>query len=123
MDEIIINKAKLLDKLKENRAHHRALFEDALQGWKNQVIDALNQAIDDALSNKRFTTMINLPQPSDHTSDYDEIIEQVKWHEEDLISLDRVEFRQYILDEWRWSPDFSLSTSSYSTSSSRSSKS
>ena len=122
MDEIKISKAKLLTKLKANRAEHRKVFEDALHGWEHQVLSALQRAVDDALQNKRYITMINLPRPSDHTEDYDKIIAKVEWHEEDIIELDSIEFEQYILDNWNWKAAFTQSSASYSGSSSRSSK-
>ena len=123
MEHVTISKEKLLSRLKENRGNHRAIFEDALQGWKEQVLKALAQATEDARRGINYETFINLPRPNDHTKDYDEVIDRVEWHEEDTIDLELHEFNQFIRDDWSWMPDFTASTSSYSSSSSISSKS
>lgn len=123
MDCITISKEKLLEKLKQNRKNHRAIFEDALQGWEHQVFTALQKAVEDAKSGIRYETFINLPRPKDHTCDYDEVIDRVEWHEEKLIDLELHEFNQFVRDDWSWMPDFNASSASYSSSSSISSQS
>jgi len=123
MKEVLVSKAKLLAKLRSNRAEHREIFLDALAGWQDQVTRALEKAVEEAKIGKKFCTEINLPRPEDHTSDYDVAIEEVIWSVSNSVTLTLFEFRNFVLDDWGWKPDFIKSSASYSSSSSRSSRS
>lgn len=113
MDSVTVNCANLLEKLKINQEAHRQQFEAALAGWRAEVLAALRRAVIDAEQGKRFRTSIQLPQPSDHTDDYKEIIQAVTWSTRDEITLTRSEFRQFVLDEWGWKHDFIATNSMY----------
>lgn len=113
MEVITVNKAELLEKLKENRNKHRQQFEKALAGWQDTVLEKLKSAVAEAEAGKRFRTSFHLPQPSDHTDEYDEIIAAVEWETSDEIRLGRSEFRQFVLDEWGWKRDFMLTSARY----------
>lgn len=114
MKTIHISKTKLLERLKENRKNHVKQFEEALEGYKELVIEELNQSLRDAKLGKRFRTFIQLIEPADHTRDYDAIIDQVEWHEAEIIELDRQEFNNYVRDDWGWKEDFLQTMSFYS---------
>lgn len=120
MEVVKISKAKLLRKLDENRADHRAIFEEALAGWQAEVTDRLEAAMQDAKAGKKYRTYFNLPMPEDHTTKYDEVITRVEWHEEEFIKLSLREFNQFVRDCWDWMPDFIDSATTYSSSSSSS---
>lgn len=121
MKQVIISKEKLLQKIKENKNNHRAIFEDALAGWKERVTEELNQALNDAMAGKKFRTYFDLPQPIDHTPEYVTIIEQIEWTEEKQIELDFIQFNQFVLDDWGWKEDFLMNASTYTSPSSSSS--
>ena len=123
MQTIKVRKVDLLAKLKENRAEHRRIFEDALKGWKSQVTLALEQAMEDAKAGRKFRTEIDLPCPEDHTDDYDVVMGQVEWSIDEELTLSYHEFRQFVLDDWGWKPDFVASSTSYSSSSIKSTES
>ena len=106
MDTVKISKDKLLKKLKKNRDNHRKTFEKALEGWKQRVLKELDKALKDAKSGRRFVTSFELPQPADHTADYDAVIEQIDWNEEEFIFLDFYQFNQFVRDDWGWKNDF-----------------
>ena len=116
MEHVLISREKLLSKLKENRESHRQLFEEALGGWRERVLAQLEVAVEDARAGMKFVTHINLPQPIDHTAEYDNIISQVEWHEEDQIELDLRSFNQFILDDWGWKADFLQNATMYAKS-------
>ncbi|KKN46577.1 hypothetical protein LCGC14_0671730 [marine sediment metagenome] len=110
---VIIEKDKLLAKIKENRDKHRDIFKKALSGWEGRVVKELQRAVKDALSGKEFRTYFSLPQPVDHTPEYDAIIEQIEWTEDKTIDLDIGKFNQLIRDDWGWIKDFLDNASSY----------
>lgn len=116
MEHVLIERGKLLIKLRENRENHRRIFEDALEGWKERVLEQLETALEDAKAGRKFITHINLPQPIDHTAEYDNIISQIEWHEEDQIELDLRSFNQFILDDWGWKADFLQNATMYAKS-------
>lgn len=113
MQLITVTKEKLLVKMRENRDLHRKQFEEALNGWQERVLAELEKAVSDAKKGLKFTTSFNLPRPSDHTSEYDEIIEQVEWNEEEQIDLDLNSFNQFVRDDWGWKRDFITTNAFY----------
>ena len=117
MKTVKISKDKLLVKLRENRNDHRQIFKVPLEGWKQTVTKVLESAAKAALDGMRYKTHFHIPMPEDHTPDYDEIIERVEWHEEELIDLEVLEFSRYVRDRWDWQPDFIGLASTYSSSS------
>lgn len=113
MKTVVISKEKLLKKIKENRESHRKTFEEAFEGWKNRVLEELEKAMYDAKFGRDFRTYFNLPQPEDHTPEYDAVIDQITWSEQDTIELDFHQFDQFVRDDWGWKQDFLSNTSMY----------
>ena len=116
MQAVLISKEKLLAKMKENRELHRKQFEEALDGWKTRVTVELERAYVNAQKGLKYETFFNLPRPDDHTEDYDAVIDQVEWNEEEQIELDLHSFNQFIRDDWGWKKDF-LATNAFYTES------
>ena len=114
MKTIKISKNKLLTKMRENREAHRKQFEEALEGWKERVIEELEKAVENAKKGIKFETFFHLPRPDDHTADYDAIIDQVEWNERGEIELDIHTFNQYVRDDWGWKEDFISTNAMYS---------
>lgn len=123
MNIVHISKDKLLKQLKENREDHKEIYELALKGWKHQVIEALNKALEKATADEEYQTYFDIREPESHLKDYDEIIARVEWHEDTLIQLDIREFNHFVRDCWDWMPDFLNQAAFYSNSSSSSSSS
>jgi len=123
MDEVTISKQKLLDQLKKNREDHKEIYELAYEGWKAEVIKALEEALEDAKADKDFITYFDIDKPESHLSEYDEIIDRVSWHEDSVIKLNLREFNNFVRDNWDWSVNFLNQATMYSSSSSSSSSS
>jgi hypothetical protein len=113
MNTVKVKKDRLLTKLKENRETHRANFIKAQTGYRQEVIEQLDKALQDARDGKKITTAFRLPTPSDHTSEYDTAIEMLDWTIGDEIELSQIAFRNYIFDDWDWSQNWMVSNSSY----------
>ncbi len=111
MKKVKVSKSRLIESMTKNRENHRKIFLEALDGWKKKVIEELEKSVADARDGKQFRTSLHLPQPTDHTSDYDTVIAMAEMSVDDDIELDHVEFLRYVRDEWGWKEDF-LSTSS-----------
>jgi hypothetical protein len=123
MDIVKISKTKLLKELTKNRSEHKEIYELALAGWKEQVIKGLQDALAQAKLDIEYTTFLDIDEPRHHLKEYDEIIDRVQWHEDNIIELNIREFNNFVRDNWDWSYDFLNQAHIYSSSSSSSSSS
>lgn len=114
MENIQVTKTKLLAKLKENRAEHRKIFEEALEGYRKRVIQEFARRLDDARKGRSIDVSIRITQPVDHTDDYDNAIAMLEMDLGKTVTLAEHDFRQYVMDQWGWSDNFYLSNSAYS---------
>lgn len=114
MQSVLVNKDELLTKIKVNRDGHRAIFEEALEGYHLRVIELLEEAKQRALDNKRERITISIPYPEDHTDEYDTIISMLEMSLDEEIDLEAYDFQCYVLDKWVWKKQFLTSNSMYS---------
>lgn len=112
---IVVEKGELLAVLETNRAEHNAVFQEALQGYREQAIARLDLMLRDAKEGRGIQQYIGLSMPADHTRDYDRTIQILKMTVESLIPLTEPEFAMYVMDDWQWKRDFLTGASSYST--------
>jgi hypothetical protein len=105
----------LIATLEANRAQHRVIFGEALEGWRREAIKWFNARVR-ALRNgdTGVGTYFNLTRPVDHTKDYDVALAMLHATEDDTLVLDENEFRQYVQDEWGWKKSWVVSNSMYS---------
>lgn len=113
MENVKINKIELLTKIKENLTKHRAVFEEALEGYKKEVIKTLESRLEDARKGRRINLRIELVEPVDQTKEYQKVIKMLEMSVDNVIELSEYEFSCYVLDDWRWKDQFIASTSSY----------
>lgn len=121
MKTIKISKKKLLHQIQKNLQEHKFIYNEAMESWQTKVRLALADALEQARKETKFITDLELMEPECHIDEYENIIERINWHEEDIIELDQREFNQFILDKWDWQYSFLTTASSYSSSSSSSS--
>ena len=120
MDTVAVKRKELLEKLIENRNAHRAIFEDAMIGYRKKVIEELEKSIADAKANIRIRTSLNLVQPMDMTHEYDIAIGMLEMCVDEIIDIDDTQYRNFVMDDWTWKGQFLASSMSYSSSSSES---
>jgi hypothetical protein len=113
MEKIKVRKSDLLQKMEANRAAHRATFEDALSGYRKEVIEHLEKMLSEARLGKRVRRNIELIEPMDQTKDYDRVIAMLNMSIDDVFELDEQTFACYVLDDWHWKGQFNASTMSY----------
>lgn len=114
MQEVTVKKDALLEVLKKNRAEHRAIFDEAIEGYLAKVITRLEEMVDLAKRNKKIDTSIGLVQPEDHTDEYDLAIGMLEMSISDDIVLSAQEFNQYVRNQWGWQGRFLATNSIYS---------
>lgn len=113
MREVTVNREDLRKRVQENRDHHREVYEKAMLGYTKAAIKFFEEQLARALSGKTFQRMFPEPMPSDHTDDYDNVLDMLDMSVEDNITLGELEFRQYVRDEWGWKREFTATSSNY----------
>lgn len=113
MKAVTVNRSELLNILHRNRAHHREMFLRAQDIYRAKVIEELDRMLEDARNGSKIRRAVQLPEPEDHTADYDVVIEMLKMEVADVVTIDQGSFRQYVKDEWGWQQSFMSNTMSY----------
>jgi len=115
MKKVTVDKDVLLATVIENRAKHRDIFLDAQKGYRKQMIKELDQMLSDAKDGRKIVRSVAIPEPEDHTKDYDRIIEMLRLSVDDEIELEVQDFDRYVMDRWEWSSSFAFSNMRYTT--------
>lgn len=113
MNSVRVRRDAVLAKLRTNRDGHRAVFEEALEGFHKAVVEHLTKALKDAKAGKSFQWQAHLPQPEDHTKDYDRVIALLEMSLDNELELPATDFAQYVLDDWGWKGNFLATSSNY----------
>jgi hypothetical protein len=115
MHSVKVKRTGLLEKIKANRQGHRDLFLKAQEGYRLDVIAELEQHLQDARDRKKISRSLSLPEPQDHTEDYDSVIAMLEMSVDDTIELDAASFQQYVLDKWSWKRAADLTNAAYAS--------
>ena len=102
MHEVKVKRTELLKRVRENRKAHRDLFLKAQEGYREQVILELDRMLAEAKANKPIRRAIALPEPQDHTAEYDRAIDMLEMSVDKEITLDFQSFDQLVRDNWNW---------------------
>jgi hypothetical protein len=113
MDSVKIDVKQLLSHLITNRAKHVVDFEEAMVGYRKALIDALNAKLKAAKKEEDVEHAIRVVRPVSYLEHYDEAISMLEWTTQSEVELDRLEFKQYVLDEWSWKRSFAEISASY----------
>ena len=116
MEKVTVNKSDLLTKVQTNRDNHREVFESALEQYEKDIVSHLKHMIADAKAGKRISHYIDLPQPQDHTQDYDRVITMLTMAKDSEITIAERDFNMYVMDEWGWNASFAETTALYAAS-------
>lgn len=119
MNEIRVNKAKLLDILRENRDKHHQIVEEAQVGFRKAAIERLDAMLEDAKNGRRIELNLGLRVPEDHTAEYDTVIGMLELDINEHVDLEFHEYRQYVEDDWGWKQQFTTTNAFYSATAAR----
>ncbi len=114
LENVKIKRLELLAIVKENRAQHRKIFEEAIVGYREQAIKELEVHIQEARDGKRVKRSVSIPEPIDQTREYDKAIRMLELSVDDVIELDHHGFSNLVLDDWHWKQNFIVANSTYS---------
>lgn len=112
--EAVINKTKLLEILRANKAKHVEVFEEAIQGWRRHALELLAEK-EKLIRSGRLPKALTLalPAPENHSRDYDRIIGMLELHQGDTFALPEQEYSWYVDDNWDWKRRWTVSNSGY----------
>jgi predicted nucleotidyltransferase len=114
MNTVLVNKTDVIATLTNNRDAHKAIFAEANANYRDKVVNAMRQRADDIEAGSDISVYFDLPQPEDHTDDYEEALETLKWEQRDQLELARnAEFQSWMLNKWHWERSFASNTTSY----------
>jgi hypothetical protein len=102
MDQVKVKRLKLLATIKKNRKAHRDLFLKAQEGYRKDMIEELDRMLKDAKDGKQIRRAVIMPEPQDHTPDYDRVIAMLEMSVDTVIELDADSFDNYVMDNWAW---------------------
>lgn len=107
-------KDEVLAALKNNRAQHKLIVEEARKGYVEKAYKALAAKIDKLKEGKIVSLGFSLHMPQDYTNVYDTAIKMMEMHQGTTIELTSEQVRSLIQDEWDWSRHFLMANSAYS---------
>ncbi len=116
MKKMVFKKKKLLEAIKGNRDQHQHVFEEALLGYKEKIIEVLEENLEDARTGVMIDETIYLQRPVNHTRDYDRVLMMLEMSDDETHELSEQEFAQYVMDDWSWKRQFLMTNSAYSLS-------
>jgi len=125
MDCVRIDKRRLMDKVRENRASHETAYNEAVEAYKVVVINKIQERLQDEKAkyeklvarileestNFEKDPSINLQwvmvtKPISYLEDYDTAISMLDFSLDRVAELDRQEFQSCVMDNWEWKKDF-----------------
>lgn len=115
MQTVKVKTQELLTKLKINRESHRDGFLTALDAYRLEAIEVLENALQDARDNKRIMQSTNLVQPMDMTKEYDRAIGMLEMSVDEEVEITDTQFQNYVMDDWTWSAQASASNTAYTS--------
>lgn len=109
----LVDRDEFVNGVGHNRDNDRAVFEEALEGYRKRLTTELERRIHDLKRGRHVEQYIGLPEPEDHTGDYDRILAMAEMSVADTLELTEDEFAMYVMDQWRWKQSFADSTAMY----------
>ena len=113
MKQVTVKKAELRDVVEENRSNHQAMFDEAVEGYRQRAVELLDEHINRIKKGKIEEVFVRLPKPEDHTHDYDRVLMMIEMEVDDQITLTASEFENYVMDYWPWKQEFLATTQFY----------
>lgn len=139
--KVEVNRVDLLITLKKNRTVHVSEYNAAMAGYKELLIEKINEAFlkartvlmkegselvekvnaftdeDISKQNDHFQVVkgvaVEMIVPRSHEKEYDAAIDMVDWDVREVLELSNSEFVCFVRDEWDWQANFKIVNASY----------
>ena len=113
MEEVKVSVTAILDIVRVNRGNHRAEFERACDGFLVKAQQELERHLSDIKAGHKIAIRINLPEPEDHTKDYDRVIKMLEMSVDENVIIQSDDFANFVMDDWQWKPAWTASNTAY----------
>jgi hypothetical protein len=113
MHDVTVKKEELLERVRSNRNNHRAIFERAVEVYRERALAELEQWVEDLKNGRKIRRSLSLVEPVDYTKEYDRVITMLEMSIDDEIELTAQDFARFVMDDWEWKETFRTSTASY----------
>lgn len=113
MQSVKVKKTELIEVLTKNRDGHRTEFLESQDLYRAAVIKELDAMLAEAREKKSIRRHINLPEPEDHTDDYDRELRMLAMSVDDVIELGVHDFDTFVMDNWAWKQSVSATNMFY----------
>lgn len=113
MRNVVMEKNKLVTALEANRKAHGDTYKKARKVFRKKVVANLKSMLDRAENGDKIELWVGLPEPEDHTADYDRALAMLEDDVRDEIELTQSEYSQFVQDDWGWKQSFAANTMSY----------
>jgi len=113
MQTVTVHKTELKKIIEENRAAHKGIFEEAVEGYREMVTKDLESHLERVASGSLVKIYISHPVPGDHTGDYDRVLRMIEMSIGEEIVISQVDFARYVMDDWDWKEAFIDTANSY----------
>ena len=113
MEMVTVKTRDLQEVLTTNRDAHRAIFEEAQGHYRDQLIKELDTMLEDARQGRKIRRAVSLPEPEDHTSDYDRVLRMLEMSVHEEVDLSEQDFQYFVMDNWGWQSSFATNTAIY----------
>ena len=142
MNQVAINRDKLLNIIKENREKYNLLYEASMSGhykelgkelgkkWdaSHKMIDEYTTKMEELRKTGKFSLSFktnfslcspkfNSQPPQSYHADYDKAIRMLELTEHEIFVLNTQEFDRYVMNNWEWKSNFISTTSNLITGS------
>ncbi len=116
MRSVKMNKAELLEIVRQNKTKHITDYEEAVVDYKALAVkiskDNVKLANTGDLDKIKEIKAMPMP-PTSYENDYQRAVRMLELSVEDVIELEDDVFNQLVLDEWSWKRHFTTSNATY----------
>lgn len=110
---VTVDRNTLVNILEKNKKEHREKFNKAWEVFNKKAIDWFEKRLAQLQKGKLPDTYFTLPVPEDHTDDYKQMIDMLNMHTNETIVISVNEYRNYVNDDWPWTPATTTTYASY----------
>lgn len=118
MRDVKLNKAELLQIVRDNKEKHIKEYLEAVEDYKAAAVKVAQENLALAQSGDidQIAKIKGMPQkPVSYEDAYTRAIRMLELSVEDVIEIEEHVFNQLVLDEWQWKNAFVASASLYKT--------
>lgn len=116
MREVKVKRDELLAKVRENRTKHIDEYDDAVAGYKDAALAAINKGVAKLRAQvadleagetlQLSAVLFDLAVPQNHAKDYDQVIAMLEMCVDEELTIRSDEFACYVMDDWGWKDEF-----------------